>query len=129
MGTIRIYLSIVEGKVQFRDSEKHKGRTIESIVDPGDKIIWKLDQCSGIKEISNISVHGTAGFLSKGPRRKDFDRWTGRVSMNAVGEIKYVITVLDCNDQSIPATNTLNSEQAFKAMAADTESAKIKIRG
>jgi hypothetical protein len=99
MGKIKIYLSLREGELYYRDSEEHKGHTIDSSVDPGDSITWKLDQCSGIKAITNITVEGQKDFFKDGPDQKDFDSWKAEVSKKAKGEISYVVEVekCDCN--------------------------------
>jgi len=96
MGKIKIYLSLVEGELHYRDSEEHKGKTITSSVDPGDKITWKLDQCSGIKAITGIAIAGAKDFFKEGPQQKDFDSWKAEVSKKAKGEISYSVTYEAC---------------------------------
>lgn len=96
MGKITIYLSLKDGELVYRDSEDHKGQTITTQVDPGDKITWKLDQCSGIKEITNITIRGTKGFFKEAPEKKDFDTWKAEVSKKAKGEIEYVCEMEVC---------------------------------
>lgn len=102
MGKVKIYVSLREGELYYRDSEEHKGHAIESSVDPGDSITWKLDQCSGIKEIKNITIVGEKDFFKDGPEQKDFDSWKADVSKKAKGEIAYVVEVekCDCCNQS-----------------------------
>jgi hypothetical protein len=96
MGKIKIYLSLVDGELNYRDSEEHKGQTITTSVDPGDTITWKLDQCSGIKAITNIKVSGEKGFFKDGPEQKDFDSWKAEVSKKAKGEISYTVSYEAC---------------------------------
>lgn len=96
MGKIKIYLSLRDGELNYRDSEEHKGQTITTSVDPGDDITWKLDQCSGIKAIKNITIKGEKGFFKDDPERKDFDSWKAEVSKKAKGEISYVVDVEVC---------------------------------
>jgi hypothetical protein len=85
MGKIKIYLSLQNGELSYRDTEEHKGETITTTVNGGDSITWKLDQCSGIKDITNITIKGSKGFFSKGPEKKDFDNWKAEVSKKAKG--------------------------------------------
>lgn len=97
MGKIKIYLSLLEGELYYRDSEEHKGHSIESSVDPGDSITWKLDQCSGIKAIKGIAIEGQKDFFKDGPKQKDFNNWKAVVSKNAKGDISYVVEVEKCD--------------------------------
>jgi hypothetical protein len=97
MGKIKIYLSLQNGELVYRDTEEHKGETITTTVNGGDSITWKLDQCSGIKDITNITIKGAKGFFSKGPEKKDFDNWKAEVGKKAKGEIEYVLEVEKCD--------------------------------
>lgn len=125
MGTIKIYISLLDGKPEYRDTESHRGRTIETSVDPGDKIIWKLDKCSGIKEISNISIDGAAGFFSKGPKQKDFDRWKAIVAATAKGEVDYSITYETCDGDK----STIVVKSGETEVLRDPETPKLVIKG
>jgi hypothetical protein len=92
MGKITIYIRLLaDGRLEYRDSEEHEGKTIETSVDPGDKITWTLDKDSGISDITGLNIVGTPGFMSKGPSKKAPDKWTAKVAKDATGEIAYYI--------------------------------------
>jgi hypothetical protein len=107
MGKIKIYLSLLDGELFYRDSEEHKGHSIESSVDPGDSITWKLDQCSGIKAIKGITIEGQKDFFKDGPKQKDFNNWKAKVSKNAKGEISYLIEVEKCDCCDVANNNVV----------------------
>ena len=121
MGRITIYISLKEGILQYRDSEKHQGKTIDTSVDPGDKIIWTLDKNSGISDLSGINIIGSCKFLSKGPAKKACDKWVSKVSKKAKGEIEYEIFV------TASETKTKKSAMASKSAKEGTPS-KIIIK-
>lgn len=91
MGKIKIYIKLLNGALEFRDTEQHEGKTIETSVDPGDKIIWKLEPDSGIAAITGIVVNGASDFFSKGPRPQKATKWMAKVSEKASGEISYSV--------------------------------------
>lgn len=121
MGKITIYLSIENGVLVYRDSEEHQGQTIVTQADPGDTLIWKLGPCSGIKEITAITVSGSDGFLKYSPIKKDFDRWKSEVSRKATGEISYFVSIEPCQ-----ASATSIQPNATRS-AQDNPPPKIKI--
>lgn len=123
MSKIKIYLSLVDGELNYRDSEEHKGKTITSSVDPGDKITWKLDQCSGIKAITGITIAGAKDFFKEGPQQKDFDSWKAEVSKKAKGEVSYTVTYETCECCSKEAKVTVCSNQV-----GDTQVPKILVK-
>jgi hypothetical protein len=123
MGKVTIYMSLINGVLNYRDSEKDKGTTIKTSVDPGDKIIWTLDKNSGISDISGINIIGSSDFLSKGPDKKSVEKWTSKVSKKATGEIAYDIFVTAQNKEykkSLPVEKN--------AKSVDNDPPKIKVR-
>jgi hypothetical protein len=57
--TVKIYLRAIvrdrENSLALFDSNRHGGiNDLTTDVNPGDKVIWKLDCCSGIKSITRI---------------------------------------------------------------------------
>ncbi|MFT3739054.1 MAG: hypothetical protein QM786_09870 [Breznakibacter sp.] len=123
MGKITIYLSLKDGELDYRDSENHKGQTITTSVDPGDKIVWKLDQCSGIKEITNITINGPEDFFKEGPEQKDFDTWKAEVSKRATGEIEYSIEIECCES----CVDTKSSSPSNIPNVREAAPPKIKV--
>ena len=98
MGRVKIYLKMVDGNLQYRDSEGHKGNTITTDIKHGRKIIWKLDRHSGISEISDITIKGDDGILKEGPKKLDFDRWEAIGSDSGKGELAYNVVVERCKE-------------------------------
>jgi hypothetical protein len=95
MAKVKIYLSVKDGKLQYRDSEKHSGKSIKTKVKPGTRIVWTLDKKSGIADISGINIMGRCNFFSFGPAKKSCDKWIARVSKKAKGEIEYKMFVVE----------------------------------
>ncbi len=126
MGTIKIYIKLINNKLEYRDTEFHHGKNIETEVNPGDKIIWKLDQCSGIKEISDIAIAGDKSFFSKGPKMKDFDSWKAVVADTAKGEISYSVSGVSCYDKATFAVKSVKSGQA--EILKDEEPPKLILK-
>ncbi|MBN1116007.1 MAG: hypothetical protein JXA77_02295 [Bacteroidales bacterium] len=91
MSKITIYLSLKDGKLNYRDSEKHHGKTINSIAKPGDKICWTLDENSGIKDLTGINIKGHENFFSKEPCKKSNEKWTATIAKGIKGEVAYFI--------------------------------------
>lgn len=107
MGKVKIYLSIVDGTLYYRDSEDDHGHKIDSTVDPGDKVVWKLDKDSGIEEITDIKINGSSDFFSKGPTKKDSSKWKAVVSEQATGTIEYIVsTIPACEDNKSISTKS-----------------------
>ena len=94
MGKVTIYLSLKDGKLEYRDSEKHSGKSIKTKVKPGTRIIWTLDKKSGIADISGINIMGSCKFFTSGPAKKSCDRWVARVAKKASGEVEYEMFVV-----------------------------------
>lgn len=67
MSHLTIYVKRSKGQLQYRDSEGNTGDTITSHAKHDEKIIWKLDKCSGISEITGIQLNlqlcGGSSFL------------------------------------------------------------------
>jgi hypothetical protein len=127
MGKISIYIKLVDGKLEYRDCEEHHGKTIETEVNPGDKISWVLDENSGISDLSGINIVGSADFLSKGPSKKAKDKWTAKVARKAAGEIAYNIFYSTGSGQINSDKTTLKSGTGFKD-AGDEDPPIIKIK-
>lgn len=96
-GTI-IYIKLNNGTLEYRDSEGHSGTTITTHAKHNGKIIWKLDKCSGIAEITNIKIDGDINILNGKPRKVDFNQWQARASGEGEGEISYTAEVVRCKD-------------------------------
>lgn len=124
MGTIKIYIKLVDGKPEYRDTEMHRGRTITTEVNPGDKIVWNLDQCSGIKELKDLNIIGDTGFFQKPPKKKDFDRWNAKVSKTAKGSIEYKFDIEKCDGSE--ATIVARSMQSDTTREEDPPKIIIK---
>jgi len=127
MGKITVYIKLIDGKLDFRDTEKHQGKTIESIANPGDKIAWCLDKDAGIIDLTGINIVGTLDFLSKGPLKKAKDKWTARISKKATGEIAYTIFYTPGTDLAKKTKTKAKSAVNFKT--TDEEPPIIKIKG
>ncbi len=112
MGKIKIYLKLVDGVLQFRDSEQHHGQSIKTAVNPGDSIVWKLDQCSGITDITGINPSAET-FFSEKPEKKDFDHWKAVISKKAKGDIYYMPTVTNCTCE---CKDSVVAEKAVSAL-------------
>ncbi len=123
MNTITIHISMVDGKLNYRDSEGHKGEKITTRVNRGDKIIWKQEQGMGIKELSGILISGAKNFFKNSPKRKDFDCWEAVVSNTAEGEVCYKVSFDEC----IGEESRLSVVSEVATLESDHESPKVKI--
>jgi len=120
MGKVTIYIKLVDGKLMYRDTEEDKGRTIKTSVDRGDKVTWKLDMCSGIKEITDIKLIGVnKKFFSEGPKKKDFNEWKAEVSKDAKGEISYEPIYVSCEGNEIAASMKVKASEAESKVKGD----------
>lgn len=91
MSHLTIYVKRSKGQLQYRDSEGNTGDTITSHAKHDEKIIWKLDKCSGISEITGIQLKGDLSILNGTPRKVDFNQWEVYTSGKAEGELTYAI--------------------------------------
>lgn len=125
MGKITIYIKLVDGKLEYRDTEKHEGKTIETEANPGDKIIWTLDKDPGIKDLTGINIVGTPDFFSKGPAKKSNMEWAAKIAKKASGEVSYSIfyagNAVEASTKLKTATMVENTE--------DEDPPIIKIKG
>lgn len=103
-GTI-IYIKLNNGTLEYRDSEGHSGDTITTHAKHNGKIVWKLDQCSGISEITGIQLQGNLNILNGKPRKVDFNQWEVRASDQGEGEVSYTVEVVKC-EKAIDETVT-----------------------
>ena len=87
---------MVDGSLEYRDSENHHGKTITTHVKPGGTIIWKLDRNPGITEITNITIKGDEAILKEKPTKIDFDHWEAVAADKGDGELAYYIEVEKC---------------------------------
>jgi hypothetical protein len=116
MGKVTIYISLVDGKLMYRDSEKDHGKTIQTSVDPGDTVIWKLDKCSGIKELKKIEIlSGPKYFFGKQPKKQDFNEWKAEVSDLATGGITYKPEYSVCEELMVTKSVKAGKESEPKA--------------
>ena len=67
MSHLTVYVKRSKGQLQYRDSEGNTGDTITSHAKHDEKIIWKLDKCSGISEITGIQLKGDLDILNGTP--------------------------------------------------------------
>lgn len=114
-GTI-IYIKLNNGTLEYRDSEGHHGDTITTHAKHNGKIIWKLDQCSGISEITGIKIHGDTSILNGKPRKVDFNQWEARASDENEGEISYTVEVVKCKhvkDEGLEIQGLKDSKPPF----------------
>ncbi len=93
-----IYIKLVKGTKEYRDNEGHQGKTITTHAKYGDKIIWKLDRCSGITEINNIEVTGDVSILKSKPQKIDFDHWEAMAADKGEGQISYNVVIEGCKE-------------------------------
>ncbi len=110
MKKVKIYLKMVKGSLEYRDSEDHHGKTITTHVKPGSKIIWKLDRHSGIGEIVNINIKGDDSILKEKPKKLDFDHWEAIGSDSGEGQLAYIVEVekcKECGDVEVVANQNL----------------------
>ena len=98
MSVVKIYLRLVNGGLEYRDSEGHHGKTITTHLKPGNKIIWKLDRHSRISEIKNITIQGDDAILKEKPVKLDFDHWEAIGAGSGEGQLSYVVEVEKCKE-------------------------------
>ncbi len=89
-----IYLSLNNGILEYRDTEGNSALTTHA--KHNSKIIWKLDENSGISEITGIKIHGDTSILNGKPRKVDFNQWEARASDEGEGEVSYTAEVVKC---------------------------------
>jgi hypothetical protein len=128
MGKISIYISLVDGKLVYRDTEQHHGKTIETEANPGDGIIWTLDKDSGITDLTGINITGPFGFFSKGPSKKAFDKWTAKIAKKATDEVSYAIFYASGKVEGKTAKTKLKSAATAEQLK-DEDPPVIKIKG
>lgn len=96
MKNVTIFIKLVPGthKLHLTDNEGHSGDAEDffSDVKRGDKVIWKLANCSGIDELTGIRAKdGVFNIFVGGGPRKYRKSWRGIVKDDAVGEEDYNI--------------------------------------
>ena len=124
MSKATIYLSLKNDKLEYRDSEKHSGKSIATKVKPGTKVIWTLDKKSGIKDISGMNIVSSGRFFSKGPFKKSGNKWQARVSRKAKGEADYEMFIVPENSTTKKSSVTLKTVRE----SSDGNPSKIIIR-
>lgn len=105
MSKIKIYLRSVnndnEKRLALFDTERNGAiNDLTTIAHPGDVIIWKLDKCSGIKNITNIFPKEKEGkvFRGENPERGFLGkRWKYRIPKDAEGDEAYGIEYTICD--------------------------------
>jgi hypothetical protein len=122
MGKVTIYIKLVDGTLMYRDSEDDKGHSIKTSVDPGDTIIWKLDKCSGISELTKLNIlKAPKDFFSEKPKKIDFNEWKAKVSKKATGEVSYQPEYTKCE------SSTLSSKKKDGVRDEAPPSIRIKV--
>ena len=124
MNTITIYISMVDGKLNYRDSEGLKGEKITTNAKQGDKIIWKQEQGLRAKELSGILISGAKNFFKNSPKRKDFDCWEAMVSNTAEGEVYYKVSFDEC----IGEESRLSVVNEVATLESDHDTPKVIIK-
>lgn len=91
--TIKIRKQTNGTGLYLKDSEGHKGKdSITTDVNPGDTVVWKLKNNSGIDEITSISAKSTSqDIFSSDPVEQKDGSWKGTVSSTASGSEDYSI--------------------------------------
>jgi hypothetical protein len=108
MSIICIYLRSIEQGDRFRLAmfDTNRNGAIDdliTVVHPGDTVVWKLDQKSGIKAIKQISAKTAKGTIfSKQPVKKFFCRhFVLHIPKDARGEEAYLIEYILYNGKSM----------------------------
>jgi hypothetical protein len=108
MSIICIYLRSIEQGDRFRLAMFDTNRNgaiddLTTVVHPGDTVVWKLDQKSGIKAIKQISAKTTKGTIfSKEPVKKLFCRhFVLHIPKDARGEEAYLIEYVLYNGKTL----------------------------
>lgn len=127
MTKVTIYLSLKDGVINYRDSEKHKGKTIETSVDPGDKIIWTLDENSGIEDISGINIKGSCKFFAKGPCKKACDKWVAKVNKKAIKKEAIEYEMFVTATESKTKKTKISTKSAKSAKGGDPPKLIIRV--
>ncbi len=95
MGKVRIYMKVIDGVINYRDSESNYGTSITTLVKPGDTVIWERDRNSGISKIEEVSVEGQESFFDKKPKKGFLTSWKASVRQDATGQVTYKPYVKD----------------------------------
>jgi hypothetical protein len=108
MRKVKIYLRSIEQKGEKRlalfDSNRNGDiNDLVTEVEPGAKIVWTKDCCSGIKSISKIfSKKGDGTIFKMEPRKRFFcSGFTLIVPKDAKGEEAYNISYVLCDGKEI----------------------------
>lgn len=92
-----IYVSLnINNRLEYRDSDGHKGENIVTHAKHDCKIVWKLDKCSGISEITGIKLQGDLNVLNGSPRKVDFNQWEVYTLGKEEGTFTYTIKFEKC---------------------------------
>lgn len=106
MKKVIIYLSIAERKgkklLHLRDSNRICGdESIVTEVSHSDVIIWKKDNKSGIKSITDLKFEKSEELFDKSLSKKCCSKWKGQVSEKAKKEYPYRISFIPCESSTV----------------------------
>jgi hypothetical protein len=112
MGKKTIEISLRDGKLYYKDSEDNQGRYIQTHLNPEDEVVWELAKDSGIKELKNVEIDGTADFFEKQPTQVTPGQWNARVGNLSEGEVTYLFTYIGAD--GITATSSFMASSSVK---------------
>lgn len=106
MPTIKIFLSADdEGNLHLRDTNgQHGVNDLKTTAQKQDKIVWLLEEDSGIKKLDGIfPKEGTTDIFKKKPAGKSKKKWKGEIGDKTDVEYTYDIsyTLDDGNEKTI----------------------------
>lgn len=112
MGKKTIEISLRDGKLYYKDSEDNHGRYIQTHLNPQDEVVWELAKDSGIKELKNVDINGTADFFEKPPSQVGPTQWNARVGNLSEGEVTYLFTYISADGTT--ATSSFIASSSVK---------------
>lgn len=96
MGKYTVYLSLKEGVLHYRDNDNKNN--LQAL--PGKKIVWTLEENSGISDISGINIPNACDLLRCGPEKKSCTTWVARINKKASGQLACQLFVSPVEESS-----------------------------